>query len=531
MSNKRYQKEIKQEIEQIRVQARSKLFGVIYSRTAIILLLVLVQAAFFSVLLYYLESYGPVMYAVTIALSVSVIIYLMNDEGNVEFKLTWLFFILSVPVVGAGFYLLNKTEIGNRYNRRRLKELWSETEKYKPQNTAIVEIMKSGKQAHSILSNFLYNRVGFPTYGNTEAEYFSLGDEQFPALLREINAAKKFIFMEYFIITEGLMWHTILRVLQKKAQQGVEVRVMYDGMCSVSNLPYDYLKRLRELGIKCKQYAPIVPILSTSQNNRDHRKICVVDGKVAFTGGVNLADEYINQKVRFGHWKDSAIMLKGDAVNSFTIMFLQMWNVSEKGKEHYERYLQPKTVGFKRQLGYMIPYGDSPYDREDVGKEVYLHILNHAKKYVHIMTPYLILDSEMSTALCRAAKSGVEVQLIMPHIPDKKYAFYLAKTYYGELIRSGVQIFEYTPGFVHSKVFVSDDDTATVGTVNLDYRSLYLHFECGVFIYHNPVVHEIERDFQNTLRNCQKISLMDVKNRSLFVKIYGQVLRIVAPLM
>ena len=526
-----YQKEIQHEIKHISAQARSKLFGVIYSRTAIILLLVLAQAAFMSIGLTYLENYGPFMYGLSTSASVIVIIYMMNDEGVVEFKLTWLLFILAVPVVGVGFYLLNKTEIGNRFNRNRLKQLWSETEEYMPQNEAIVDTMRSGRQAHSNLSKFLYNRVGFPTYGNTEAEYFPLGDYKIPTLIREINNAEKFIFLEYFIISEGLVWDTILRVLQKKVQQGVEVRVLYDGMNSVSNLPYDYPERLRELGIQCKQYAPIVPVLSTSQNNRDHRKICVVDGKVAFTGGVNLADEYINQKERFGHWKDTAIMLKGDAVQSFTIMFLQMWNVSEKRPENYKNYLIPKKEGFQRELGYMIPYGDSPYDREDVGREVYLHILNHAKKYVHIMTPYLILDSGTKTALCRAAKSGVEVQIIMPHIPDKKYAFYLAKTYYAELIKSGVQIFEYTPGFVHAKVFVSDDDTATVGTVNLDYRSLYLHFECGVFIYHNPVIYDIEKDFQQTLKKCQKVSLMEVEKRSFFIKLYGQVLRLIAPLM
>ena len=224
-------------------------------------------------------------------------------------------------------------------------------------------------------------------------------------------------------------------------------------------------------------------------------------------------------------------MLKGDAVQSFTMMFLQMWNLTEKRPEDYRRYLTPKKREFNREDGYMIPYGDSPYDHEDVGEEVYFHILNHAKKYVHIMTPYLILDNEMITALTRAAKSGIEVQIIMPHIPDKPYAFYLAKTYYGELIESGVQIYEYTPGFVHAKVFTSDDDTATVGTVNLDYRSLYLHFECGVFIYRNPVVMDIERDFQDTLAKCQKVSLLSVRNRSLFIKLYGQVLRLIAPLM
>ena len=264
---------------------------------------------------------------------------------------------------------------------------------------------------------------------------------------------------------------------------------------------------------------------STSQNNRDHRKICVVDGKVAFTGGVNLADEYINKKVRFGHWKDTAIKIEGDAVQSFTMMFLQMWNITERQPEDYAKYLTEKQPGFSRKDGYIIPYGDSPFDHENVGEEVYFHILNHAKKYVHIMTPYLILDNEMLTTLIRAAKSGIEVIIIMPHIPDKWYAFAVAKTYYKELIEGGVQIYEYAPGFVHAKVFVSDDDTATVGSINLDYRSLYLHFECGVFIYRNPVVRDIEKDFQETLAKCQKVTMTEVRNRSTFVKIYGQVFK------
>lgn len=314
-------------------------------------------------------------------------------------------------------------------------------------------------------------------------------------------------------------------------ERSVEVRFMYDGTCSVSQLPYEYPEELKAKGIRCKVFAPVRPIMTTTQNNRDHRKICVIDGKVAFTGGVNLADEYINKKVRFGHWKDTAIMLKGDAVQSFTMMFLQLWNIDEKEPELYRSYLTRKHRNFSRETGYMIPYGDSPYDHENVGEEVYIHILNHAKRYVHIMTPYLILDNEMMTALKRAAKSGIEVQIIMPHIPDKPYAFYLAKTYYAELIESGVQIFEYLPGFVHAKVFTSDDDTATVGTVNLDFRSLYLHFECGVFIYHNPVVYDIEQDFQKTLAVSQKVTLTDVKNRSLLIQIYGQLLRLIAPLM
>ena len=257
----------------------------------------------------------------------------------------------------------------------------------------------------------------------------------------------------------------------------------------------------------------------------------MIDGEVAFTGGVNLADEYINEKERFGHWKDTAVMLEGEAVQNFTILFLQMWNIYERKKEDYTKYLTPKSGEFRRELGYVLPYGDSPYDNENIGEQVYFHILNHAKKYVHIMTPYLILDNEMVTTLTYAAKCGIEVIIIMPHIPDKWYAFVLAKTYYEELISAGVQIYEYTPGFVHAKVFVSDDDTATVGTINLDFRSLYLHFECGTFIYNNQVVRDIEKDFQETLKKCQKVTVTDLRNRKFGEKVCGRVLRLIAPLM
>ena len=512
-------------------KAKNKLFGVIYSRTALALLLVLAQAGLIVFTLTYLEQYSAYLYALFVVLSVVAVIYIINEKGNPAFKMTWLLFVLLVPVAGVGFYIFTKTEIGTKYIGKRLRMLRLETDPYMQQNEDIVSAMRSSRLANTNLSNYLYNQVGFPTYGNTSAQYFPLGEDKFKVLVEELKKAKKFIFMEYFIVEEGLMWNTVLDILRQKVKEGVEVRFMYDGMCSVKLLPYEYPETLRKMGIQCKQFAPIKPIFSTYQNNRDHRKICVIDGEVAFTGGVNLADEYINQKLRFGHWKDTAIMLRGEAVQSFTMMFLQMWNVDERIRENYEKYISQRENVFKRQMGYMIPYGDSPYDHENVGEEVYFHILNHAKKYVHIMTPYLILDNEMITALTRAAKCGLEVQIIMPHIPDKPYAFYLAKTYYGELLESGVQIFEYTPGFVHAKVFTMDDDTATVGTINLDYRSLYLHFECGVFIYHNPVVYDIEKDFQKTLKSCHKVTLTEVRNRSFYQKIYGQVLRLIAPLM
>lgn len=429
------------------------------------------------------------------------------------------------------FLYLRQNAAGNEVLRSRQAALKIETDEYMVQDPDVVDAIWASKSANANLSYYLSHQLGFPTYRNTEVKYFPLGEYKFRYLVAELKKAKRFIFMEYFIVEESYVWDAIREILIEKVSEGVEVRFMYDGMCAISMLPYNYPSQLRKYGIQCKMSNPMKPFLSTTQNNRDHRKICVIDGKVGFTGGINLGDEYINRKVRFGHWKDTAVMLRGDAVQSLTMMFLQMWNVSERKPENYERYLTPKRKGLKRELGYVIPYADSPFDNENVGEEVYFHILNHAKKYVHIMTPYLILDNEMITTLTRVAKSGIEVIIIMPHIPDKWYAFVVAKTYYKELIEGGVQIYEYTPGFVHAKVFVSDDDTATVGTINLDYRSLYLHFECGAFIYNNSEIDRIERDFQQTLAKCHKVTLIEVKNRSLLTKISGQILRLIAPVM
>ena len=257
----------------------------------------------------------------------------------------------------------------------------------------------------------------------------------------------------------------------------------------------------------------------------------VIDGHTAFTGGINLADEYINQKMRFGHWKDTAVMVKGEAVRNFTLMFLQMWGVDEKREDYYDYLAVPRLEEFARAPGYVLPYGDSPLDNENVGELVYMDMLNTANRYVHIMTPYLILDHDMITALTYTAKRGVEVIILMPHIPDKVYAFTLAKTYYPELLESGVQIYEYTPGFVHAKVFVSDDDKAVVGTINMDYRSMYLHFECGAYMYKVPEIARIEEDMQNCLEVSQRVTLEDCRRRSPWSRLAGGVLRLIAPLM
>ena len=313
-------------------------------------------------------------------------------------------------------------------------------------------------------------------------------------------------------------------------RRGVEVRVLYDGTCALFRLPYRYPQMLRKLGIQCKMFSPLRPLVSTHYNNRDHRKILVVDGRVAYTGGVNLADEYMNRKKLFGHWKDASLRLEGEAVRSFTLLFLQMWNIGETG-DSYSRYLSATKPLDGPRPGWVLPYGDSPLDRERVSEMVYLDIIGRAERYVHIMTPYLILDQEMLTALCFAAKRGVDVAILLPHIPDKRYAFALAKTHYRELLESGVRILEYTPGFVHAKVFVSDDCKAVVGTVNLDWRSLYLHFECAAYLRDVPAVADIEADFEATAALSQERTLESLKDEKLLTRVVGWLLKVFAPVM
>ena len=511
--------------------AKKKFFKMVFSRAGIFVILILIQLLVFLGIPYYLKEYATFIYSAMSVMEIVVLVYIINTEGNPAFKMTWMLCVMALPVIGTVFYIYVHLQLETRFVQNRLAALRMETEPYMDQDEKVTEALWASKSANAQLSYYLSHQLGFPTYRNTEVEYFPVGADKFASMIKELEKAEKFIFMEYFIVEEGIMWDTILEILKRKVNEGVEVRFMYDGMCAFDLLPYSYPKKLQKFGIKCKMSNKIRPFVSTIQNNRDHRKICVIDGQTGYVGGVNLADEYINEKERFGHWKDTAVLLRGDAVQSLTMIFLQMWDVDMHGVEPYGKYLTKKAESLNDRLGYVIPYADSPFDHENVGEEVYFHILNHAKKYVHIMTPYLILDNEMLTTLIRAAKSGIEVIIIMPHIPDKWYAFAVAKTYYKELIEGGVQIYEYTPGFVHAKVFVSDDDTATVGSINLDFRSLYLHFENGVFIYDNPEVQKVEEDFQNTLAKCHKVTVTEVRNRGVLMKVAGQVLRLVAPLM
>lgn len=503
---------------------------VIYGRTAMIALGFLAQLLFLVIGYVLLRNYSIWFYVLFQSVSVVVVLHIFNGRGNPDIKLSWMFPIAVFPVFGAILYATIAMRPGIKVLHSRLKGLSKYTRQYVVCDKEVWEKLRAENPQMGQTAQYLYRCDNSPVYGNTQVKYYALGDDLFPDMVEELQNAKEYIFMEFFIVSEGRMWDTIHEILKQKAAEGVEVRFMYDGTDVLFNLPNSYPKLLQGEGIRCKMFSPIRPIFSPHYNNRDHRKILVVDGRVAFTGGINLADEYINEKVRFGHWKDTGLRLSGDAVERFTYMFLEMWNVSEQQTDTYEKYMRPEAAEMPDD-GYVIPYSVTPLGPERVGERVYLDIINTAHTYVYIMTPYLILDHQMMGALTYAAKRGVEVIIVMPHIPDKKTAFTLAKTYYNELLEAGVRICEYEPGFVHAKVFVSDDVKAVVGTVNLDYRSLYHHFECGVLLYENSQIAAIRQDMQDTLAKCIEMTTEDYKKLKTGGKLLGSIMRIIAPLM
>ena len=502
----------------------------VFSRLGIILLLLILQIFFLVGVFYWFGDLVPHFWGGTILFSACMVLYLINSRIDPTAKITWLIVIMLMPIFGALLFWFTQSELGHRALKSRVDQLIQQTNTLVPQDPDTLEHLKEEAPGAAGLAAYI-NRTGcHPVYENTSVTYFPMGEDKWAEMLRQLEQAQHFIYMEYFIVDEGLMWGKILEILARKAKEGVDVRVLYDGTCEFTTLPHDYPKRLQALGIQCRMFARVIPMVSTHYNYRDHRKILVIDGHTAFNGGVNLADEYINHIQKFGHWKDTAVMLKGEAVRSFTLMFLQMWNVTEK-QPQFDSMQQYPAISQPKAEGYVIPYGDCPLDHDKVGERVYMDILNRATKYVHIMTPYLILDSEMETALCFAAERGVEVKLILPGIPDKNAPYALAKMHYASLLDSGVQIYEYTPGFVHAKVFVSDDKEAVVGTINLDYRSLYHHFECATWMYGVPCIGEIEEDFASTLLKCRKVTKDTIWQGHKMLRPLGYLLKVLAPLM
>jgi len=530
MEKEKIGKEQKNNFAKKTAQIKKKsLIGLIFSRLTLIIILLILQILLYLVFIAWLQHYLPYYTVLQTIFVLSMSIYLFNADMDSSAKLTWLAVVSIAPLFGTIFLLFTKSNLGHRKIKKRAMELINQSGNCILQDEKVLKSLKDNSDGTDYLNKYLCRSGTFPVFSGTNVTYFSNGEEKFDAMLKELEKAQKFIFMEYFIIEFGYMWGKILDILIRKAQEGVDVRVMYDGMCEISLMSYDYPEQLKKLGIKAKMFSPLKPFLSTHYNYRDHRKILVIDGIVAFNGGVNIADEYINRKERFGHWKDAAVMLHGDAVKSFTLMFLQMWNITETDAKFDSKFFQSSKI--ESAKGFVMPFGDCPLDDDKVGESVYMDILYHAKKYVHIMTPYLILDGELKTSLEYAAQRGIDVKIIVPGIPDKKSAHALAKSHYKSLTKAGVKLYEYTPGFVHSKVFVSDDNKAVVGTINLDYRSLYHHFECATYLYETSCIKDIEEDFETTLMKCKLVTKESIKNEKLFYKISGGLLKLVAPLM
>lgn len=498
----------------------------IYGSAIIIKLLIL-----FAVIMS-LQTKHVWFYQVSILISAAVVLYIINDNSNPAYKIAWIVPIMMFPLYGGIFYVLFGKYRPKRKFKKKLGELRGMMDRVIGKNADVLEEIEEDCIAGGNQSRYITNYAKFPPFKNTKTEYYPIGEDMYESLKQQLEKAEKYIFMEFFIVEEGVMWDGIFEILKRKVREGVDVRFMWDDFGSILRLPKDFKKKVESFGIKCEIFNPLRPMFTLRLNNRNHRKIVVIDGHTGFVGGINIADEYINKVQKLGHWKDTAVMLKGEAVWSLTVMFLSMWNMQSKTEEDYKKY-RPETQKDRKAEndGYVQPYTDNPLDSESVGENVYLNLINKAEKYVYITTPYLIIDNEMVTALKNAAKSGVDVRIITPFIPDKWYVHAVTRAYYNILMESGVKIYEYTPGFIHAKSFVVDDRYAVVGTINMDYRSLYLHFECAVWMYKCSCIKDIKEDFIRTMGASTAVSFDEIRKIKWWQKLGRAFLRAFAPHM
>lgn len=497
------------------------------------------QVAFLIYALYSLNVFALSAYIISQGISAVTAIRIVSNQTNPSYKIAWIVLILSIPFLGLIFYIMWGRGHNPKKNKKRIIALSSMTVPlYKRVHDIEEAILKEFPSQNRVTKYLLES--GFPVYNNTETIYYSMGDEFFDALMEEIRKAERFIFLEFFIIAKGHMWTTLLETLKEKAESGVEVRLVYDDFGCISTLPKRYYLELRKYGIKTVVFNPIKPFINNFyMNYRNHQKICIIDGNVALTGGVNIADEYINKVKAFGKWKDSGILLRGEGVWSLTVMFLQVWDYaaassypSDCDYYKFKPTITANNLNIAQCKGYVQPFCDGPLNNPHNPAEFsYMQIINNARRYIYITTPYLVLDNEMVTALRLAALSGIDVRIITPGIPDKKYVFAVTRTFYGVLLRAGVKIYEYAPGFIHSKNVVCDDETAIVGTINMDFRSFYLHFENGVFMCGTDTVFDIKKDFLETLDACREITYRDWSKRPLYYRFIQAILNVFAPML
>ena len=494
----------------------------------IALVLLVVQVIFMITVFLWFEEYVIHIYGGAFTVSILTVLYLLNRPMEPTIRTAWVALVMAWPVCGTLLYVFTRRDIGQRLLTHATRQAGQKASRQLPQEENTLKALAMANPGAAGLCRYAIKTGNARLFCDTDVKYIPLGEALLSAMLTELEKAEKFIYLEYFIISEGVMWGQILDVLARKAKEGVDVRVLYDGACEFALLPKNYPDRLKKLGIQCKVFSPFKPFVSTHYNYRDHRKIMVIDGRVAFNGGINLSDEYINIGSPYGHWKDTAVMLEGSAVRGFTDMFFRMWNLSEK---------EPDTSGLELFVpredaqGFVMPFGDDPMDDEPLGHTVYMDLLNRATERVQIMTPYLILDAAMEDALCRASRRGIQVQLLLPGIPDKYAPYALAKSHYKSLLDAGIEIYEYTPGFTHGKMILADGREAVVGTVNFDYRSFYHHFECGTYMYNVPGIAAIEEDFRQCLEMSQTVTSTTVRQEKWHRKLTAYLLKGFAPLL
>lgn len=476
-----------------------------------------------------LNSYYAVLSTATSFVALILVFRIYGETYNSAYKMSWIVLILAFPILGVCLFVLFGNEGSTAMIRHHLANIDTQTDKLLNQKPDVLEHLKKDRRIYN-QSWYLWKKAGFPVYQNTDVRFYKDTCEALEAQKEELKKAEKFIFMEYHAIQDSTAWAGIEAILKEKVASGVDVRVFYDDMGSIGFLSKPFVKRLQSEGIKCKVFNPVMPVLNVFMNNRDHRKITVIDGKVGFTGGYNLADEYFNLTHPYGQWKDTGIRLEGEAVRSLTVIFLRLWSALEKEKEDLSGFFPEVSCDASAQ-GFVQPYSDSPLDGERTGENVYLNLIKGAQDYVYITTPYLIIDDEMKRELTMAAERGVDVRIVTPGIPDKKLIYSVTRSYYAGLATRGVRIYEYEPGFIHAKQFLADGEIAAVGTINLDFRSLYLHFENGCLFYDCPAVADVKTDFDELFEISREVTGKYSAKQNVAVRGVQCILRLFSPLM
>ena len=503
------------------------------SRLAAVVLLTVLQIWWMILVLMRVNAYSTWISTGTRILALVVVLTIYGRHINSAFKMPWIMLILVFPIIGLCLYALMGRPNTTKRMATRFDSIDRKLFPFLLQKDSTFHQLEEKDLATANQARYIWKYAHYPVYDNTDVEYYADAEDGLKAQIEELHKAQKFIFMEYHAIEDAESFAGILQVLAEKAAEGVEVRLFYDDVGSIGFIDPGFIARMKKLGIRCRVFNPVMPFLNIFMNNRDHRKITVIDGRVGFTGGYNLANEYFHVTQPYGYWKDTGIRMEGDAVRSLTVTFLEMWKAvrdSDIDDVSFDQYL-PEIQYMAQSKGFVQPYADSPLDTEHVGENVYMDILKNAKKYCYFITPYLVITDEMGRELSQAARRGVDVRLITPGIPDKKVIYQVTRSYYNTLARNGVRIYEYTPGFCHAKMCVSDDAVATVGTINLDFRSLYLHFENGCIMYDSRTARTIREDFDVMFPQSRDVSECYTGRRNIVLRVVQCFLRLFAPLL